>query len=123
MRVHFTRQIALCTLPERKQRVQTRIVFGEPLTIALVRLILGFQTRLLLILEWLILLPDCWFLLQISHRTDTLITPPTLLNQAFCVVFFLKGPNTIYSVGCVRLPIYCPGTEKINDNAKSPNPY
>lgn len=43
--------MALCTLPDRKHRVQTLMVLGVPLMIAWIRLILGFQTRLVLILE------------------------------------------------------------------------
>ena len=39
-------QIALVTLPERKQRVQAYTRFGVPLTSAFTRLIFGFQVLL-----------------------------------------------------------------------------
>lgn len=39
-------QIARVTLPERKQRVQAYTLRGEPLTIALTLLTLGFQVLL-----------------------------------------------------------------------------
>ena len=45
-------QTALVTLPERRQREQTLTVLGVPFTIALTRLMLGFQVLLVFLLEW-----------------------------------------------------------------------
>src|SRR5207237_488702 len=57
----------LVTRPERRQRVQTRMRRGEPSTSAWTRCRLGRWTRLVLMLEWLTLLPTRRPLLQISH--------------------------------------------------------
>jgi hypothetical protein len=60
-------QIALVTLPERKQRVQALIRRGEPFTIALTLLTFGFQVLLERLCEWETLIPKAISLLQISH--------------------------------------------------------
>ena len=60
-------QIALVTLPERKQRVQAYTRFGVPLTSAFTRLIFGFQVLLVRLWEWETLMPKDTSFPQISH--------------------------------------------------------
>ena len=62
-------QIALVTLPDRKQRVQTLIRRGEPFTIAFTFFTFGFQVLLVLLCEWDTRMPKAISLLQISHLT------------------------------------------------------
>lgn len=60
-------QMARVTLPERKQRVQAYTLRGEPLTIALTLLTLGFHVLLERLCEWETLIPKETSLLQNSH--------------------------------------------------------
>ena len=57
----------MVTAPERRQRVQTRMRRGAPSIIALTRWRFGRCTFLVLMFEWLTLLPTRWPLAQISH--------------------------------------------------------
>lgn len=59
--------MALVTLPERRQRVQTLMCVGVPLTIAFTRLTLGFQDLFVLLWEWDSLMPNVTPFPQISH--------------------------------------------------------
>jgi hypothetical protein len=59
--------IALCTLPDRKQRLQTYIFLTVPSAITLTRCTFGFHWRLVLIWEWLYFLPKVTLFPQISH--------------------------------------------------------
>lgn len=58
---------ARCTLPLRRQRVQTLIRRGVPFTIALTRWVLGAHVRLVLMLLWLTLWPVARVFPHISH--------------------------------------------------------
>ena len=60
-------QIALVTLFERRQLVQTFTLLGVPLTIALTFLMLGFHVLLDLLWEWDTVIPNATPLPQISH--------------------------------------------------------
>lgn len=51
-------QMALVTLPERRQREHTYTVFGVPFTTALTLLMLGFQVLFVFLWEWDTLLPN-----------------------------------------------------------------
>ena len=60
-------QIALVTLFERRQLVQTLTLFGVPLTRAFTLLTLAFHVLFDLLWEWLTLIPKATPLPQISH--------------------------------------------------------
>ena len=60
-------QIALVTLLERRQLVQTLILLGVPPTRALMLLTLAFQVLFDLLCEWLTLIPKATPLPQTSH--------------------------------------------------------
>ena len=58
---------ALTTLPLRRHDVQTRMRLVAPLTLARIARKLTFHRRLVTLWAWLILLPNCGPLPQISH--------------------------------------------------------
>jgi hypothetical protein len=68
-------QTALVTLLERRHLEHTFIVLGVPLSTMRTFFTLGFQNLLVLLTEWLTLLPYTVSLLQISHFA-IYITPP-----------------------------------------------
>ena len=75
-------QTALVTLLERKHLEHTLTVFGVPLSSTLIFFTLGFQNLLVLLTEWLTLLPNTVSLLQISHFA-IYITPPLDWSSLF----------------------------------------
>ena len=82
-----------CTLPERRQRVQTRTVRGLPSIITRARWRLGTQVRRVLRLEWLTWLPALVPFLQIAHTLDMLdtsLTSQTLVSYHHAPVFASK---------------------------------
>ena len=60
-------QTARVTLPERRQRVQAYTRLGDPSTIALTRLTLGFHVLLERLWEWETLIPKVTLFPQNSH--------------------------------------------------------
>ena len=58
---------ALSTFPERRHLVQTYTLLGEPLTIALTLLTLGFQVLFERLCEWETLIPKVISFPQYSH--------------------------------------------------------
>src|SRR5688572_19351804 len=66
--VAFLPQAALTTLPERRQRVQTRRRWTPPLTIARTRCRFGSNRRGVTLCAWLMLRPTTGPLLQTSQR-------------------------------------------------------
>ena len=70
IKVNYT----LSTLPDLKQLVQTCILFAPPFTLHLTLFTLAFQIALLLLWEWLTLLPKWTPLPQTSHLA--ILTPP-----------------------------------------------
>ena len=75
-----------CTLPDRKQRVQTFIRLTAPFTTARTCCKFGYQRRLVLLLAWLTLWPTCGPFPQISQRLD-ILSPPF---KMFLVLFELS---------------------------------
>ena len=64
---NMNHQMALVTLPERRQRVQALILCGEPLTIAFTRLTFGFHALFERLCEWETLIPNATALPHTSH--------------------------------------------------------
>lgn len=75
--------MALVTLFERRHLVHTFKVTDEPFTTALIFLTLGFQVLLVLLTEWLTLLPNVVALLQISHFA--IYTAPPLSGEIIVI--------------------------------------
>lgn len=86
-----------CTLPERRQRVQTRSVFGTPWTMARTVWRLGNQRRFVTLWAWLILCPHWEPLLQTSH-TLAMITISLSRNAVFRPPGFF-GPQRFPALG------------------------
>lgn len=90
---------ARCTLPERRQRVQTFTRLGVPFTIARTLLMFGFQVRLERLCEWLTLIPKDTPFPQISHfailKTPPMIKQYRILSQ-FLDLFPCRLTHTIY---------------------------
>lgn len=81
--------MALVTLFERRHLVHTFKVTVEPFTTALIFLTLGFQVLLVLLTEWLTLLPNVVALLQISHFAIN--TPPPLNGEIIIIAAALNA--------------------------------
>ena len=96
--------MARITLPERKQREHTEIVFGVPLTSARTVLTLAFQVLLLLLWEWLTLMPKDTPFPQTSHfaikKHLHFMTVTIMISDiaVFCKCFFsvFKNLATLY---------------------------
>ena len=72
-------QIARTTLLERRQREQTLMWQGVPLTIAFTRRTLGFQVLLDRLWEWETFIPKVTPLPQISHLA--IVAPPSAIEH------------------------------------------
>ena len=84
---------ALSTLPERKQRVQMFTRCGVPSIVTLIRCKLGFQMRLLCLLECETELPETTPFLHTKHSFAIIVTSHTfhyncLSNSDYCIIFF-----------------------------------
>ena len=64
------------TLPDLRQRVQTFILIGRPLTVTCTVCMFGAQLRLVLRFEWLTRLPDIVPFLQTSQYLPMERPPP-----------------------------------------------
>ena len=102
------RYCARCTLPERRQRVQTRSRTVCPSTFARTGCRFGFQTFLVRIWEWLIFMPTDFPLPQISHVND--ITPPP---YGLCVLMGYGAVTPSQYVSCRILPSFVARHQKI----------
>src|SRR5215510_3443639 len=69
--LHAGWSYGFCTLPALRQAMQTWTRRGVPFTTARMRCTLGFQRRLVRRCEWLIRMPNCGFLPQMS-QTDAM---------------------------------------------------
>lgn len=104
-----------CTLPVRRQRVQTYTRLGAPSTIARTRWMLGFQERLVAMWEWLTELPWSAFLPQTSHlyamyhtsfdgsshftcKAKFILPPGKALGKAFCRNIHVHGCHTVFLI-------------------------
>ena len=91
---------ARCTLPERRQRVQTFTRFGVPFTIARTLLMFGFQVRLERLCEWLTLIPKDTPFPQISHfaipKTPPIMKQYRKSSSIFCSTFVPIDTHYLY---------------------------
>src|SRR6202140_4157935 len=93
---------ALTTLPLRRQEVQTRIRLVAPFTLAWTGRRLTFQRRLVTLWAWLMLLPNCGPLPQIS-QTCAMTTPENIRTR--CVNLNLTGFLVLGQLESRRLSI------------------
>ena len=91
----FWENYALSTFPERKQEVQTYNFLEAPFTLQVTCLMLDFHILLLLLWEWLTLLPKWAALSQIAHLA--MIAPPwnilsLIHNRPATKIILAEGP-------------------------------
>src|SRR6266436_5944434 len=99
------RSYALTTLPLRRQEVQTRIRLVAAPTLAWTGRRFTFQRRLVTLLAWLMLFPNCGPLPQISH-TRAMTCAPELIScsnqKLFREAYCRRDENFIRKIQSIR---------------------